>query len=76
MFALGTIIINFMGQNLVVIVMRNLFFISLYEINTYVNHLFVMFEHRFRVHYLNMNVIYLFILFKHGCCVSIHVVYT
>jgi hypothetical protein len=37
--------------------------------------LLVLFEHGYRVHCLNMNVICLFILFKHGCCMSTCVVY-
>jgi hypothetical protein len=65
MFVLGVMIIIFMGQNLVIIVVQKLFFISSYEMDTNVIHLFVLFEHQFHVHYLNMNVICLFILFKH-----------
>jgi hypothetical protein len=75
MFALGAMIINFMGQNLVIIVVQNLFIISSYEMDTNVIHLFVLFEYQFHVHCVNTNVICLFV-FKHGCCVSIHVIYT
>jgi hypothetical protein len=35
-----------------------------------------LFEHRCRVHCLNVNVICLFVLFSHRCCMSICVVYT
>ncbi len=69
-------ITNFMGHNLIIIVVRNLFFISLYGIDTYVIHLLVLFEHRCCVHYLDTNVICLFVLFRHKCCVSIRIVYT
>jgi hypothetical protein len=65
-----------MGHNLIIIVVRNLFFISLYGIDTYVIHLLVLFEHRCCVHYLDTNVICLFVLFRHKCCVSIRIVYT
>jgi hypothetical protein len=41
MFTLGAMIIDFMGQNLVIIVVQNLFFISSYGIDTNVIHLFV-----------------------------------
>ncbi len=68
-------ITNFMGHNLTIIVMRNLFFIGLYEIDTNVIHLFVLFEHRYHVHCLDMNIICPFILFKHECCVFICIVY-
>jgi len=69
-------ITNFMGHNLIIIVVWNLFFISLYGIDMNVIHLFVLIEPQCCAHYLNTNVICLFILFKHKCCMSIHVVYT
>ncbi len=56
--------------------MRNLLFISLYGINIDVIYLLVLFEHWYRGHCLDTNVILLFILFKHKCCMSICVVYT
>jgi len=65
-----------MGHNLVMIVVWNLFFISLYGINIDVIHLLVLFEHWCHVHGLNTNVICLFVLFRHEFCVSIHIVYT
>jgi hypothetical protein len=65
---------NFMGHDLIVIVVQNLFIIASYGINTNVIHL--LFEHQCYVHYLNTNVIWLWIiLFKHKCCMSICVVY-
>jgi len=63
-----------MGHDLAIIVMQNLLFISLYGIDMDVIHLLVMFELRCHAHCLNTNVICLFILFKHGCYMSIHVV--
>jgi hypothetical protein len=39
-------------------------------------HLLGLFEHWYHAHYLDMNVICLFALFTHKCCMSIHVVYT
>ncbi len=68
-------ITNFMGHNLTIIVVRNLFFIGLYEIDTNVIHLLLLFEHWCHVHYLDTNVICPFISFKHECCVFICVVY-
>jgi hypothetical protein len=68
----GPFITNFMGRNLAIIVVRNVFFISSYEIDTNVIHLFELFEHQCHMHCLYMNVICLFILFKQGCCMSIH----
>jgi hypothetical protein len=65
-----------MGHDLAIIVVRNLFFISLFGIDMDVIHLLVLFEHRCCVHCLNMNVICLFVLFRHECCVSIRIVYT
>jgi hypothetical protein len=65
-----------MGHDLAIIVVQNLFFIGSYGINTDFIHLLVLFEHWYGVHYLNTNVICLFISFKHGCCMSIYVVYT
>jgi hypothetical protein len=50
------LIIDFMRHNLAIIVMQNLFFIGLYIIDTYVIHLFVLFEHQCHVHYLYTNV--------------------
>jgi hypothetical protein len=76
MYILRSCIINFMGHDLAIIVMRNLFFISLYGIDMDVIHLFVLFEHQCCVHFLDTNVICLFILFKHECCMFIRVVYT
>jgi hypothetical protein len=69
-------ITNLMGHDLTIIVVRNVFFIGLYGINTNVIHLLVLFKHWYHAHCLNTNVICLFVLFKHGCCMSIHVVYT
>jgi hypothetical protein len=43
-------ITNFMGHDLTIIVMKNLFFIGLYGIDTYVIHLCVLFEHQRCVH--------------------------
>jgi hypothetical protein len=40
-----TNITNIMGHNLAIIVVRNVFFIHSYGINTYVIHLLVLFEH-------------------------------
>ncbi len=65
-----------MGHDLAIIVTRNLFFISFYEIDMDVIHLFILFEHWCHVHCLNTNVICLFVLFKHECCVLICIVYT
>jgi hypothetical protein len=76
LFLLHTCITNFMGHDLAIIVVRNLFFISLFGIDMDVIHLLVLFEHRCCVHCLNMNVICLFVLFRHECCVSIRIVYT
>jgi hypothetical protein len=36
----------------------------------------IQFEHRCCVHYLDTNIICLFLLFKHECCVSICIIYT
>ncbi len=69
-------ITNFMGHNLAIIVMWNLFFIGSYGIDTNVINLLVLFEHWCHVHYLNTNVICLFVLFIHECYVFICVVYT
>ncbi len=69
-------ITNFMGHNLVIIVVWNFLFIGSYKINIDVIHLYVLFEHWCCVHCLKMNVICLFILFNHRCCMSIRVVYT
>jgi hypothetical protein len=70
------IITNFMGHNLAIVVVGNLHFIRSYEINTNVIHLLVLFEYQCHVHCLDMNVICLFVLIKHGCYMSICVVYT
>jgi len=69
-------ITNLMGHDLTIIVVRNVFFIGLYGINTNVIHLLVLFEHGYHAHCLDTNVIWLFVSFKHGCCMSICVVYT
>jgi hypothetical protein len=69
-------ITNFLGHEMAMIVVQNLFFISSYGIDTNVIHLFVLFKHWCCAHCLNMNAICLFILFKYKCCMSIHVVYT
>jgi hypothetical protein len=71
----ANLITNFMGFNLAIIVVQNLLFIGLYEINVNVIHLLVLFEHRCYVHCLDTNVICMFVLFRHKCCVSIHIVY-
>jgi hypothetical protein len=39
-------------------------------------HLFVLFEHQYHVHCLDMNVICLFVLFRHECCVFVCIVHT
>jgi hypothetical protein len=65
------VIINFMGHNLTTIIIQNLFFLSSYEIDTNVIHLFVLIEYQCHVHYLN-----LLVLFIHTCCMSIRIVYT
>jgi hypothetical protein len=65
-------ITNFMGHDLVIIVVR-IFFIGLYRIDMNVIHLFI---HQCCLHCFDMNVIYLFILFKHKCYMYIRVVYT
>jgi hypothetical protein len=65
-----------MGHNFVIIVLPNLFFISLYGINIDVIHLLVLFEHWCHAHRLNTNVICQFMLFRHKCCMFIRVVYT
>jgi hypothetical protein len=70
------IITNFMGHDLTIIVVWNLFFISSYGINTNVNQLFILFEHWYCAHCLDTNVKCLFVLFRHGCCIFIHDVYT
>jgi hypothetical protein len=52
-------------------------FIYLYYWNIdVIIHLLVLLEHQCYVHCLNTNVIRLFLLFRHGCCMFIHVVYT
>jgi hypothetical protein len=40
------VIINFMGYDLTIIIMQNLFFLSLHRINTNVIHLFVVIEYQ------------------------------
>ncbi len=72
----SSFITNLMGHNLTIIVVRNVLFIGLYGINMNVINLLVLFEHWYHAHCLDTNVIWLFILFKHGCCMSIRVVYT
>jgi hypothetical protein len=69
-------ITNFMGHNLAIIVMWNLFFIGFYGIMWMSFIYLYCFEHRCCVHCLDTNVICLFILFKHRCCMSVCVVYT
>ncbi len=69
-------ITNFIGHNLTIIVIQNLFFIGWYWIDTDVVYLLVLFEHQCNVHYFDTNVIYLFILFRHKCYTSINVEYT
>jgi hypothetical protein len=69
-------ITNFMGRDLVIIVMQNLLFIGLYGIDMNVIHLLVLFEHQCLVRCLDTNGICMFVLFKHKCCMSICVVYT
>jgi hypothetical protein len=64
-----------MDHDLIIIVMQNSFFTGLYGIDSYVIHLLVLFEHQYHVHNLDINVICLFILFKHECCMPICVVY-
>jgi hypothetical protein len=49
---------------------------GLYGIDMYAIHLIVLFEHWYHMHYLNTNVICFFVLFKHRCCMFIHVVHT
>jgi len=66
---------NFMGHDLAIIVVQNLLFISLYEIDMKVIHLLIMLEHWCCVHCLDTNVICMFVLFRHECCVSIRIVY-
>jgi hypothetical protein len=67
---------NFIRHNLAITIVQFFLFISPYGIDTYVIHLLVLLEHQCRVHCLDMNVICLFILFKHKCCMSICIVYT
>ncbi len=69
-------ITKFMGHDLAIIVVQNLFFIGSYGIHMDVIHLLVLFEYRCHVHCLNMNVICLFVLFRHDCCMFIRVAYT
>jgi hypothetical protein len=69
-------ITNFMGHDLAIIIMQNLFFIGLYGIDMDFIHLFVLFEHRFRAHCLDTNDICLFILFKYKCYMIFYVFYT
>jgi hypothetical protein len=65
-----------MGHNLAIILVRNSLFIGLYRINMDVIHLLVLLEHWYCAQCLDTNVICLFVLFKHKCCMSICVVYT
>jgi hypothetical protein len=69
-------ITNFMDHNFAIIVVWNIFFIGLYGINTNVIPLLVLFEHWYHAHYLDINVICIFVLFRHECYMSTHVVYT
>jgi hypothetical protein len=71
----GLEITNLMGHNLVIIIVWNVFFVSSYGINTNFINLLMLFEHWYHAHFLDTNVICLFVLFKHGCCMFIHVVY-
>jgi hypothetical protein len=60
-------ITNFMGHNLIIIVVQKNKFKGFYGIDMDVIHLFVSFEHRCHVHCLNTTIICLFVLFKHNC---------
>jgi len=60
-------ITNFMGHDLTIIVVQNLFFIGSYGIDMDVIHLLVLFEHQCHVHCLYTNVICMFVLFRHNC---------
>ncbi len=64
-----TLIINFLGHNLTIVVMiiRILFSIGLYYLNMNVIHLFVLFKHRYHAHCLEMDNVCLFILYRHKC---------
>jgi len=64
-----------MGHDLIIIVVQNLFFISLYGIDIDLINLFVLFKHQCYTHYLNTNVICLIILLKHEYCMFIHDIY-
>jgi hypothetical protein len=75
-YIVKTCITNVLGHDLTIIVLQNLLFIGSYGINMDVIHLFVLSKHWYHVHCLNTNAICLFVSFKHGCCMSIHVVYT
>jgi hypothetical protein len=59
-----------------IIVMQNLRFIGSYGIDIDVIHLLVLFEHWCCPHRLNTNIMFLFILFKYKCYMSICFVYT
>ncbi len=63
-----TLIINFLGHNLTIVVMIiwNLFSIGLYYLNMNVIHLFVLFRHRYHAHCLEMDNVCLFILYRHS----------
>jgi hypothetical protein len=65
-----------MSHDLVIINVRNLFFIGLNRIDMNVIHLLVLFEHRCCVHCFDTNAICLFILFRHICYMFIRVIYT
>jgi len=69
-------ITNFMGHNLPIIVLQNIFFIGSYGINTNVIHLLILFEYWYHSHCLNTNIMCLFILFKYKCYMFICFVYT
>jgi hypothetical protein len=67
-------ITNFLGNNLRILIVQNLFFIDSYCLKMNVVHLFILSKHKCNGHYLNMNVICLFILYKHRCYMSICIV--
>jgi hypothetical protein len=69
-------ITNFMGHDLTIIVVWNLFLACSYGTHMNIIHLLVLFEHRYCAHCLYTNVICVFVLFKHKCCIYSHVVYT
>jgi hypothetical protein len=70
--SLKTHIINFMGNKCC----AKSVFHRFIRIDMDVIHLLRLFEHWYHVHYLDMNVICLFVSFTHKCSMFIHVVYT